>query len=240
MTTFRGAGHKNRTRVGHPHDMPSSESLQARLFLALACVWPLVLMALLTSSSQQHQHHQEGVSPHRAISASVQDTLRNVLDRVDVLGYGPTHPRLAVVIVGDARQKLVQTVESVFGNTDMNRIFMVVVVADGVEEDAALKQELMKIDHGTIPHWHGLRPDVHTNSDADEEDEHGRKMHVMFHPKALGVAESRKDAVDFISILEKHHEQEGIKSPEEDLILVLLESGVQFTVRIYYFITMPL
>lgn len=42
------------------------------------------------------------------------DSIRNLLDRVDILGYGPTHPRVAVVVVGDDRSKILSSVESVF------------------------------------------------------------------------------------------------------------------------------
>jgi hypothetical protein len=39
---------------------------------------------------------------------------RKFLDRVDVMGYGPTHPRVAVVVVGDDRAKILASVESIF------------------------------------------------------------------------------------------------------------------------------
>ena len=42
--------------------------------------------------------------------------LRKLLDRVDVVGYGPTHPRVAAVVVGDSSdsEKVITTVESIF------------------------------------------------------------------------------------------------------------------------------
>jgi len=39
---------------------------------------------------------------------------RKYLDRVDILGYGPTHPRVAVVVVGEDRDDILASIESVF------------------------------------------------------------------------------------------------------------------------------
>lgn len=146
------------------------------------------------------------------------------------MGYGPTHPRVAVVIVGDDKKNLVKTLESVFGNTDINRIFITVVVVDGLAEDDALTKELKKIDKGAIPHWHGLRPDIHSPGQNDDEDSHGPKVHVVYNKQKRGLSESRKYAIDFIRILEKRHVESNLKSQDEDLILLLLQSGAQLTV----------
>jgi hypothetical protein len=104
---------------------------------------------------------------------------------------------------------------------------------DGVESDPALVKELAAIDQGAVPHWHGLRPDMHkSGSNKDEDDEpHGKKTHVLFSKDKQGVAASRADAVDFISLLEKKHQQAGIKSPEEDLILLLMRAGAELSSR---------
>jgi hypothetical protein len=151
------------------------------------------------------------------------------------MGYGPTHPRVAVIIVGNDKDNLVSTLESVFSHTDMNRIFVVCVVVDGHEEDPALVKDLEKIDTGAIPHWHGLRPDLHTPGQKDgsdeEDDPHGRKVHVLFNKHKRGLTESRADAVQFLQILTKYHEDAGLKSKQEDLILLLLQSGAQLTSR---------
>ena len=115
---------------------------------------------------------------------------------------------------------------------------------DGVESDSELIKKLTAIDQGAIPHWHGLRPDIHTSSDAKggaaaskkdkdansgEEEPHGKKIHVLFSKHKQGVAASRSDAVDFISLLSKKHERAGIKSQEEDLILVIMKAGAELT-----------
>jgi nitrate reductase NapAB chaperone NapD len=75
--------------------------------------------------------------------------LRSVLDRVDVMGYGPTHPRVAVVVVGEDSDQVISSVESVFSNTDLNRIFVICAVFDGQDEDPEIVKELNKIDDGS-------------------------------------------------------------------------------------------
>lgn len=222
-----------RRRQNGDYGTPNSDSSTARLFLLAACLWPIIILALFASSAPHVQQSSSSSAAAAVGSSSNEEFLavKNILDRVDILGYGPTHPRVAVVIVGDDRDNLVSTLESVFHFTDMNRIFIVCVVVDGHEEDKALARELYKIDSGAIPHWHGKRPDIHDAGDKELEDEdpHGKKVHVIFNKEKQGLAESRADAVQFIEILEKNHEKAGLKSPHEDLILLLLQSGAQLT-----------
>jgi glycoprotein-N-acetylgalactosamine 3-beta-galactosyltransferase len=100
---------------------------------------------------------------------------------------------------------------------------------DGVESDPELVADLRAIDQGAVPHWHGLRPDLHAAgvvSNGDDEP-HGKKVHVLFSKERMGLAASRNDAVDFISLLEKKHEEAGLKSKHEDLILLLLQPGAE-------------
>lgn len=228
-----------RRSTSNEFGLPSSDSSKARLFLLVACIWPLLVFALFASSSPaaiapESTARGDGTSVTATVQHnSLRSTFANALDRVDIMGYGPTHPRVAVVIVGNNKDHLVQTLESVFSSTDMNRIFVVCVVADGIAADKALAAELEKIDQGAIPHWHGLRPDLHTPSEEDnkEDDPHGRKVHVLFNPVEQGITASRNDAVQFIQILSKYHEDAGLKSTQEDLILLLLASGAQLTSR---------
>jgi hypothetical protein len=219
--------------------IPQSDSSKARLFLFVACLWPLFILALFAASAPhvpvgEGDHHMLRPplpsGPVLAVGDNKFLNVKSLLDRVDVMGYGPTHPRIAVVVVGNDRDHLVSTVESVFQKTDLNRVFVVCVVVDGRDEDLALVKDLQKIDSGSIAHWHGMRPDLHTHKQEGEgDDPHGNKVHVIFNPKKLGIGESRHDAVEFISILKRSHEESGLKSPEEDLILVLLQSGAQLT-----------
>ena len=120
----------------------------------------------------------------------------------------------------------------IHSNTDIDRLFIVCAVLDGVESDPELLKQLTAIDQGALPHWHGLRPDMHKpgSKDANEEP-HSKKIHVLFSKTKQGTAASRSDAVEFVSMLSKKHEQAGIKSQEEDLILLLIKAGSELTSR---------
>lgn len=180
---------------------------KARLFLAVACLWPLCLLALFASSAPHIG------DDHRALSLQ----FRNVLDRVDVMGYGPTHPRVAVILVGQELSELQTSVESVLQHTDRNRIFIIAVVVDGKPEDERFVNDLQQLEHANV------------RSASDEQ-----KIHVIFNEQRVGLYASRRDAVDFIHILEDSHESKGLKSHEEDLILVLMQGGVQMVVRHFH------
>jgi hypothetical protein len=214
-----------------------SDAVTARMFLILACFWPLVIMALFAASSPNQELNNNGVgvdvnSAAAAVVSNKNFKLRNMLDRVDIMGYGPTHPRVAVAIYGEEKTSLVSTVESVFSNTDLNRLFLICVIVDGHEQDEKLIQDLEQIDAGSVPHWHGLRPDIHLpGSKEEEQDKHEHKIHVMFHPTKKGVAASRIKAAEFMQLLKVKHEAAGLKSPQEDLLLLLLEGGAQLTDR---------
>lgn len=195
--------------------------LKARLFLGIACLWPLWILALFGASAPQDQGRSPDATKNRM-------SLRSALDRVDIMGYGPTHPRVGVVVTGSDREAIIGSVESVVRNTDLNRLFLICVVMDGHAEDEKLVKELKEIDSGAVPHWHGLRPDMHLpglKHHEDDEDEHSKKIHILFNPTRQGVASSRLDGAEFLKLLEKKHEQAGFKSPQEDLILLFLQNG---------------
>ncbi|CAB9500618.1 acetylgalactosamine 3-beta-galactosyltransferase 1 [Seminavis robusta] len=220
-------------RPGAPSATASDES-KARIFLAVACLWPLFVLALFAASAPQlkeaRQHPRELLDKNNKINQDVRFKFRKVLDRVDVMGYGPTHPRVAVVIVGENNEKIISSVESLFRHTSLERIFAVVVCVEGRESDSALLEELEKIDNGAVPHWHGLRADIHLPGESDAEDkaDHGSRIQVLFNNEKLGISESRSEAVEYIHLLSQQHESTGIKSPQEDLLLLLLQSGAQF------------
>lgn len=196
--------------------------MKARLFLFVACLWPLWVMALYGASAPQ-------VNPDGPNDTSRMMKLRSVLDRVDIMGYGPTHPRVAVVLVGDSRESILTSVESVYKTTDLNRLFLICAVLDGQEEDPTLLSELAKIEQGSVPHWHGLRPHTHAAHNNEDEEAHSKKIHVLFNPNKMGVAASRLDAAEFVQLLQSKHEAAGLKSTQEDLILLLLQGGAQLT-----------
>lgn len=172
-----------------------SDAGKARLFLAVACIWPLFVLALYASSAPQlketRAHPRELLDKSNTLNKDIRFQFRKILDRVDVMvsnkiilygvqkwmmmmmhvyafvlkiviwvsawwgfdfsiqtkkepktylrftrnqysyvsnipsfvflenhnewqGYGPTHPRLAVVVVGDDNQKIISSVESLF------------------------------------------------------------------------------------------------------------------------------
>ena len=166
---------KNKIRDNNnPMGMGSPQQLflNPRLLLLVACLWPMVVIALFAASAPGQQDSSSSRSavsdPAAALSggaAAFEESssiaagtttnksggfnLRNVLDRVDVMGYGPTHPRVAFVVVGEDRNALIQSIESIFSNTDMKRIFIIVAVLDGHVEDPKLVKKLHKIENGS-------------------------------------------------------------------------------------------
>ena len=251
-TPFQSYRHRtNRTMSSSSRQYPGMqfpdyERNKPRIFLAIACFWPFVLLALFASSAPRVPAVVDESPAERLALQSSEDLeisegsglrlkLRNVLDRVDIMGYGPTHPRIGVVVTGSAnaqdKKPFVDTVDSIFSHTDLSRIFIVTVVVDGHKEDPAWEGALKKINKGQIPHLHGLRLDLHqskqqsSNNQNDEQSQHESKVHVMFNEEARGVTTSRQDGADFIHILAKHHERAGLKSPAEDIILLVIEAG---------------
>ena len=160
-----GVVHKNNPRTKSKGSMmasPGQTVLNPRLFLAIACLWPLAILALFASSAPGRDESSSSVQQPGALSnkAAVEGNsnshttkgfeLRKVLDRVDVMGYGPTHPRVAFVVVGKTKKELIASVESIFSSTDLNRIFVVcAVLDDGKGEDPSLVKKLRKIEEGS-------------------------------------------------------------------------------------------
>ncbi len=168
----------------------------------------------------------------------LQEEMSSLLRRKDVVGYGPDRPRVAVVVVvppshsgkSDEENRLLQgaldAVQSVFLTTDRNRIFLVTVVMDGRGKVGTFEAKLDDIDAGRTRHRHGGEIHTHDHHRDHEGNEgqhyHSEKIHTLYNHEAVGVSASRKEAVHFINILSRKHEQAGIKSPDEDLILLFL------------------
>mmetsp|Transcript_3160 Transcript_3160/g.6616 ORF Transcript_3160/g.6616 Transcript_3160/m.6616 type:complete len:1023 (+) Transcript_3160:49-3117(+) len=182
----------------------------------------------------------------------LREEMSTLLRRKDIVGYGPDRPRVAVVVVvpqpsngnnvgrrakgggeGDEESRILKgaldAVQSVFLTTDRNRIFIVTVVMDGRGKVGTFEAKLDDIDAGRTMHRHG--GEVHTHDHHHElegeqkEGEghyHSEKIHTLYNHEGMGVSASRKEAVHFINVLSRKHEQAGIKSPEEDLILLFL------------------
>lgn len=131
--------------------IPAQWFKNPRTLLLLACLWPLAIMALFAASTPGQQTSSGVVSPESVANNKFSHfNWRNVLDRVDVMGYGPTHPRVAFVVVGETKEGIIESVKSIFSNTDMNRIFVIcAVLDDGKGEDLALVHKLRKIENGS-------------------------------------------------------------------------------------------
>ena len=144
---------RNEAMVVSPEQMVKNP----RLFLLVACLWPLAILALFASSSPgRNDSHGAVVSPQVALNKTEKHfklnrfEMRKILDRVDVMGYGPTHPRVAFVVVGETKQELIDSVESIFTTTDLRRIFVIcAVLDDGKGEDPSLVKELKQIEKGS-------------------------------------------------------------------------------------------
>jgi len=228
---LRQGGGGTVTGGGLPESILPPRHVQARLLLFLACVWPLFVMTFIGSSSIDPNSSTGGGNDPNALVRNQRLSLRTLMDRVDIMGYGPTHPRVAFIVMGEETEGMKDTVKSIFQFTDLNRIFLITTVIDGMEEDKTLMEELKQMDEGTIPHWHGMRPDIHLVEAIGNHqhivDEHGRKVHTIFHTERRGMTAARIHAVEFVKLLEEKHLKAGLKSPDEDLIVVFLRAGVE-------------
>ena len=171
----------------------------------------------------------------------LREEMSTLLHRKDVVGYGPDRPRVAVVVVvprssrGDNEDRILQgaldAVKSVFLTTDRNRIFIVTVVMDGHGKVGAFEAKLADIDDGRTRHRHGAEAHKHNHQEGEDKDEdwhyHSEKIQTLYNNEALGVSASRKEAVHFINVLSRKHEQAGIKSHDEDLILLFLSADAR-------------
>ena len=259
----------------------SSNSELARLFLGLACLWPLIFLfippprgsgsgsgssANLSLGGVQHSSYRDRVDAlRRRISSNVaadreflKEEMSSLLGRTESVGYGPSQPRFAAIVVvpppsssstkrsntadeeeeEDRRILLGATraVESIFEMSDRNRIFVVVVVMDGRVggTNHQFERWLRDVDSGKTAHRHGDQIHTHdettTNNGEDDGDEkkeeeehvHSQKVHAIYNRQAMGVSASRDEAVRFINVLVQKHEEAGLKSTEEELLLLLL------------------
>ena len=186
-----------------------------------------------------------------AKTAFLRQEMSTLLHRSDVVGYGPSHPRVAVVVVVPSQpdndingenqddQSLLngalESVESVFSTTDRNRIFIVTVVMDGRGKLGTFEAKLQDIDAGRTKHRHGGMVHTHDHhhdwqmegksKEGEENDEthtHSEKIHTLYNHEATGISASRNEAVHFINVLARKHEEAGLKSHDEDLILLFL------------------
>ena len=183
--------------------MHSDTQMVARLFLGLACCWPLVLMALFAASAP---HIVGPNTDHHGTSSSslLRNELRNVLDRVDIMGYGPTHPRTCIVLTAEAYRNAVSyhdleaTVESILNTTDPVRIFAITIVVDGMEaKDHKLIQRLQNIEQKKLEELSKHKKHLLPRSKDKTTQPPMSKIQVVFNAQARGVTASRNDGAYF-------------------------------------------
>lgn len=210
----------------------------AKSFLFLALFWPLLLPAIFYTFTQDVEKIKE------MNLATVKERMNRLLTSSDLTGYGPRYPRLVVLVTGENAQALRSAVENVFQHTDRNRILTVVAVLDGVKETFDMKEQFEGMDQGNVPHWHGIHyhPGSHstniktheenadkTNTDELEEDEetHGKKIHVIFNEQKVGVSKCRQMGAMYAKELAEKYEKAKLKLKEEELILVLMRQDAR-------------
>jgi hypothetical protein len=135
-----------------------------------------------------------------------------------------------------------KAIESIFEMSDRNRIFVVVVVMDGRVggTNHQFERWLRDVDSGKTAHRHGIQTHTHdettttttttTSNGEDDKDEkeeeeehvHSQKIHAIYNRQAMGISASRDEAVRFVNVLVQKHEEAGLKSTEEELLLLLL------------------
>lgn len=182
----------------------------------------------------------------RAKTEFLREEMSTLLRRTDVVGYGADRPRVSVVIVvpphdGDNEDLQLKSaekaVESVFRTTDRNRIFVVTVVMDGRGKIGSFESKIQDVDAGRTRHRHGGQIHSHDHHKEWEKDPsgndkevhaHSEKIHILYNHEALGIVQSRKRGVQFINVLNGKHEEAGLKSSDEDLILLFLRCDGMF------------
>lgn len=154
--------------------------------------------------------------------------LQSLVRKYETSGYGPTHPRAAFILVATTDlsnpiESMVSSIESIFRQTDRNRIFSICAVfQSGVlkdEQKAEVQLKLESIDSGTTDHWHGLTRHVHGINDPSHS--HETKVRVIHHD-SKSVSASRREAVGYVEILANTMERMETKKPDEDIIVVFV------------------
>ena len=207
----------------HKSDTKSKRSALILLFILF--FWPYLFVFLFGGLSdadlQKLKHMDMEVMKNR---------MTQLLQRKDLVGYGPRYPRLVVLIVGEDINAIKSAVVSVFEHTDRNRILGVVTVIDKITESNAYKFFLESVDKGNTPHWHGREYDIGDEKDHDgDKEEHGKKIHVIFNNMELGVSKSRAIGALYAKELAEKHEKAKLKLKEEEIILLLMHEQAVIT-----------
>lgn len=90
----------------------NDEGKSSRLILMVAFFWPLLMLVYYGFATPPPRTTSDGSAQVDVVNPGL--SFRKLLDRVDIMGYGPTHPRVAVVVVGNDSKQILSTVKSVF------------------------------------------------------------------------------------------------------------------------------
>jgi len=210
--------------------------------ISLLVIFSIILIgrSILSPSSSSSSNNQGGL----------RSKFHDLVSKYELTGYGASHPRAAFTIVAtqdlsDPVDSVAKAISSILSTTDRNRILVICAVFQqgvlSVEEQTSVETLLRNLDAGTSPHWHGTTLHTHpaadtttadtnadtnadgtdTNADANNKHSHGHKIKTIFLDTA-SVAESRRDAANYIHLLIANHEDANLKSKDENIISVLL------------------
>jgi len=168
-------------------------------------------------------------------SSLLRSKFHNMVDKYELVGYGPAHPRAAFILVAtqdlsDPVASMTRSISSILNTTDRNRILVICAVFErGVlndEEEELVKEQLQALDAGTSDHWHGTTQHSH-GSDSTSSHEHGSK--IQFMPlDHQSVSASRRDAVRYIEYLIENYQGADLKSPQERILSVFVRPDAEF------------
>ena len=180
----------------------------ARLLFGLACLWPLLLLSRSPGSDSAIDGLRSGSV--RNLRDNLRDEMKSLLKRTDIVGYGSTKPRVAVVVVVPPPQTessleeqtilngALESVESIFRTTDRNRLFIVTVVMDGRGKMGWFESKVQDIDSGKTAHRHGDEVHKHPKQDfrdngdkgenGAEHHAHSEKIHTIYNHASKGVS----------------------------------------------------
>ena len=208
MTGVRLSDRKGSTRRNNVEE----KKRKAKLWLLIALLWPVILYAGLRASGKKVGKPKLTTK----IGSKLRGQVKSLIQRWESTGYGPSKPRVAIVIVGNVADHVVQSVESVYKHTDRNRILCIVTVLDGMEESEDIRNRLQAVDQGLTAHSHNGLQHFH---DLLSHHSHSKKLEVLFNPKAKGVSDSRRDGANFAKLLAEKYEAAGLKTLQEDILL---------------------
>jgi len=224
-----------------------------RIFLVSIVLWPILLIYFFHRTNSAVQTAQtpsfttlkgSDIGAPKPSISKLRSNLKSIVERFEPVGYGPTKPRAAFVLIAHTTtsstdtasqiQALKRSIDSVLRTTDRNRIFIICVVfptgvIPNLEDTTAsdvLQAQFDALDGGTSEHWHGGKKHSHQTGQTDHE--HPPKVKVLLSAGGGGVAAKRREAGRFLAVLAGVHEKAGMKQKEEEIMTVFLRPGAVF------------